>query len=120
MGKSQQTGKSSEATPQADTATTAAAEAAAKADGRHKKLTLKGDAATAVGKPEGTEVNRVDWIRDVWRNKKHDRSAIKKMLNAMGDNSPYQVVFQATKGVEGGPPKAAAQPAGDAAAGASS
>ena len=62
------------------------------------------------------EQPRAEFIREMWATKNYDRSAITKMCRAFGDDAEmkYQIVFQATKGVEGGPaPKAA--PASEAA-----
>lgn len=53
---------------------------------------------------------RADFIRKMWATKQYDRSAITAMCRAFGDDAEmkYQIVFQATKGVEGGPEKTAA------------
>ncbi len=56
---------------------------------------------------------RAEFIREMWATKLYDRSAITKMCRAFGDDPEmkYQIVFQATKGVEGGPEPKAAAPA---------
>jgi len=55
-------------------------------------------------------VARLDYIRKRWK-EGASRSVITKEVNelrAAGSNEiPYQIVFSATKGVPGGPPKAA-------------
>jgi hypothetical protein len=85
-------------------AATAAAVAEVKADERYKM----------VRDPEsGQEVKRIDFIRKRWTVDKKSRGAIAKELSELtGKPVKYQIVFQATKGVAGGPPKeAAATPA---------
>jgi hypothetical protein len=52
---------------------------------------------------------RAEFIREMW-GAGYDRSTITKLCRAFGDDPEmkYQIVFQATKGVAGGPaPKAA-------------
>lgn len=74
------------------------------ADGRSIMLKLE----------DGTSVRRTDYIRKRW-SEKASRPVILKEVNQLTANTfgpeakavPYQVVFQATKGVEGGPDKAA-------------
>ena len=58
------------------------------------------------------EQPRAEFIREMWATTHYDRSAITKMCRAFGDDPEmkYQIVFQATKGHEGGPaPKEAAE-----------
>lgn len=55
---------------------------------------------------------RAEFIREMWATTQYDRATILKMVRAFGDDPEvkYQIVFQATKGHEGGPaPKAAAE-----------
>lgn len=56
---------------------------------------------------------RAEFIREMWGTKLYDRSAIRDMCRVFGDDPEmkYQIVFQATKGVEGGPAPKAAAPA---------
>lgn len=56
---------------------------------------------------------RAEFIREMWATKQYDRSAITKMVRAFGDDPDvkYQIIFQATKGHEGGPAPKAAEPA---------
>lgn len=70
----------------------------------------------------GQPIARTDLIRRLWTQDKLSRSAITSVLNDPSVNPPtkdeagnevpakkipYQIVFAATKGLEGGPPKAA-------------
>lgn len=94
----------------------AAAPAEAKSDERFRFVT----------RPGSTEqVKRKDYILELWQGKtttnnpegkKWSRGAIAKHLTQItGKTVPYQIVFAATKGVEGGPDKAAEEiPAGSA------
>jgi hypothetical protein len=56
---------------------------------------------------------RAEFIREMWATKSYTRSQIRDMVAAFGDDPEvkYQIVFQATKGVEGGPAPQAAAPA---------
>jgi hypothetical protein len=53
-------------------------------------------------KVDGKDTRRVDYIRDQWK-AGQSRSQIKAKLKELGHEVPYQIVFQATKGIEGGP-----------------
>jgi hypothetical protein len=61
---------------------------------------------------------RAEFIREMWKTTNYTRSQIRDMCQVFGDDPEmkYQIVFQATKDVEGGPAPTAAAPA--AAAGA--
>lgn len=81
--------------------------------------TAGGDGRSIVLKlPDGTSIKRTDYIRKRWSEDRVSRGEITKEVNALtaatfGDDAkavPYQVIFQATKGVEGGPKKEAAAP----------
>jgi len=64
----------------------------------------------AAGKTK--EQGRADFIREMWKTGNYDRGTITRMCRAFGQDPEmkYQIVFQATKGQEGGPaPKAAAE-----------
>lgn len=78
-------------------ATEATAAVAAGADDRFKKIKH----------PEsGQEVNRKDYILDLWVNRKMSRGAIAKHLTEItGKKVAYQIVFATTKGKAGGPDK---------------
>lgn len=55
---------------------------------------------------------RAEFIREMWATGNYSRSDILKMVRTFGDDPEvkYQIIFQATKGHEGGPaPKAAAE-----------
>jgi hypothetical protein len=62
------------------------------------------------------EVNRVDYIRELWTQKKWKRGAIAKHISELtGEKVPYQIVFAATKKLAGGPdPEPAATAGGEA------
>ena len=64
------------------------------------------------------EQPRAEFIREMWKTGNYDRGAITKMCRAFGQDPEmkYQIVFQATKGQEGGPAPKAAAPAAAAAA----
>lgn len=87
------------------TAAQAAAGVGGGSDGRSIMLKLE----------DGTQVKRTDYIRDRWQNGKISRGEITKEVNKLtaatfGDDAkavPYQVIFQATKGLPGGPEGAA-------------
>lgn len=107
-------------TEQANTEQTAgAATTATPADDRFKKVTT----------PSGRELNRKDYILELWtgavtsdnaEGKKWSRGQIAKHLSEItGKAVKYQIVFATTKGKAGGPDKpaeAAAAPAEGAAA----
>jgi len=65
------------------------------------------------------EQARAEFIREMWATTHYSRSAIRDMCRVFGDDPEmkYQIVFQATRDVEGGPaPKAKAEePAAEAA-----
>ena len=92
---------------QTETSPTETAPAAAdSSQGRAISLTLKAEYAAKVGVPEGSSMKRTDYIRKRWADKT-SRGAIAKELSAIqGKAVPYQIVFQATKGLAGGPDKA--------------
>ncbi len=126
------TAEESAATAPATTETTAAApagEAAASGAGTRARviLTLDAEAATAYGaKADGSpaaagdQVNRKDYILRRWSQvTDKERGTIAKELTRLeGRSVPYQIVFQATKGVTAGKVAAApvAAPAPEAAA----
>lgn len=61
---------------------------------------------------DGKEVRRVDYIRDLWASGKLTRGEIRKKLKEEHNHEvPYQIIFQATKGKEGGPAPKAEEPA---------
>lgn len=92
---------------EANTEATATTEAKA-SQGRSVILTLDAEAATAVGAEAGASMSRVDYIRARWASKSVGRGDIAKEVSRLqGKTVPYQIVFQATKGHEGGPVKAA-------------
>lgn len=84
-----------------------------KADERFKMIVRPGS-----NPPE--QVKRIDYIRELWtgkvtssnpEGKKYSRGAIAKHLTEItGKKVQYQIVFAATKGVAGGPPKEDAAP----------
>lgn len=85
--------------------TTEAAAAAPKKDSRYIELTLK----------DGSKMKRKDFILKRWGEKASRGEIAKELTELEGREVPYQIVFQATKGVAGGPdPKPAAAPAAEA------
>lgn len=51
----------------------------------------------------GKTVRRLDRIRELWATKQHTRGEIRKIVaDESGTEFPYQIVFSATKGLEGG------------------
>jgi hypothetical protein len=101
--------------------------AATTSTGRSVILKLDAEHAALVGVAEGSEMKRTDYIRARWQ-AGVDRGPITKELNkiakAQDPNAkdiPYQIVFQATKGLEGGSKKseggeaASTESSGDAA-----
>jgi len=69
-----------------------------------------------VTNPEtGEVVKRKDYILELWTQKRMTRGDIARHLTEItGKTVPYQIVFAATKGVDGGPVVAEAAPAADA------
>lgn len=61
---------------------------------------------------------RAEFIREMWGTRHYSRSQIRNMVATFGQDPEvkYQIVFQATKGVEGGPEAKVAAPAEEAAA----
>lgn len=54
----------------------------------------------------GEMVKRIDYIRHLWTDKKMSRGNIAKHLTQLtGKKVLYQIVFSATRGLPGGPPK---------------
>lgn len=93
-------------------ATEAPAEATAEkgADSRFKMLNVPTGHASGLS----GEQKRVDVIRALANTGKYTRGEIKKQINELGDPIAYQIVFQATRGIEGIPKaerKAPAAPA---------
>lgn len=81
--------------PATEVATTETPATENAADKRAIVLTLK----------DGSTEKRADYIRRRWGEKNATRSQIAAELSELqGKKVPYQIVFQATKGVEGGPP----------------
>lgn len=70
------------------------AEAEAKGASRKIMLTVK-----------GVEIARTDYIRKRWAEKASRGQIAKELTKFQGKNVPYQIVFAATKGIEGGPDK---------------
>lgn len=123
-----------EATQPTDTAAAAATETP-KADGRIKMLKkvpkgfadmkhpidLSDESLKKLASGKTEEVARAEFIRSAWATRQYDRSAITKMVRVFGEDPEvkYQIIFQATKGHEGGPIAAPAAPSpaeGEAAA----
>jgi hypothetical protein len=77
-----------------------------KADNRYIVLKMEG----------GTEVKRADYIRRRWREGASRSDIAKEVSKLQGQEVPYQIVFAATKGLAGGPPKNTQAPASTAAA----
>lgn len=102
---------------QTETPVTEAAPAAVadSSQGRAISLTLNAEYASKVGVPEGSSMKRTDYIRKRWADKTSRGTIAKELTAIQGKTVPYQIVFQATKGVAGGPDKAVeGQPAGEA------
>jgi len=105
--------KNDPAAETANTETNAATEAApATTDSRSVILTIPADHVSrphlALGDGENT-VKRQDYIKKLWASKQFTRGEIAKQLTELqGKPVPYQIVFQATKGLDGGKPKEAA------------
>lgn len=52
---------------------------------------------------DGSTVRRLDYIRELWASKQYTRGEIKtKVIELGGKEIPYQIIFSATKGLEGG------------------
>lgn len=94
-------------------------------DERYIKTTLDQEAVdkfyAGSDKKPGDTVNRADFIRTAWKSRTVDRGGIRKEINRLNKATgqkeiPYQIVFQATKGHEGGPVAAPAAPAAEGAA----
>jgi hypothetical protein len=108
------------ASPNTGTATAAANPPAAPptanaSDDRHILITLD---QHYPGR-DGTQVKRIDLIRELWQNNKMGRGPIAKectRLQGLQGNTKkvtYQIVFAATKDLEGGPAKPAPAEAGE-------
>jgi len=96
-----QSSASSSSTP---TPAAAPATAAVATDDRYVLVTTDGQNGTTAG----AQVKRIDLIRTLW-GAGMSRGNIAKYLTALsGKKVPYQIVFSATKGLAGGPPKQAA------------
>ena len=83
-------------TPEAD---------AAVSTGRSVMLKLDTEHAALVGVAEGSEMKRTDYIRARWQAGTARGPISKELSKLQGKDVPYQIVFQATKGIEGGPAK---------------
>ena len=101
---------------QTETATEVATPAAAvESTGRSVILTLDADHAALVGVEAGASMKRTDYIRARWQSGVARGPISKELTKLQGKDVPYQIVFQATKGIEGGP-KTEAPVAGEAVA----
>jgi CelD/BcsL family acetyltransferase involved in cellulose biosynthesis len=84
-----------------------AVEAAPAVDERYKKISVDAEAATFAGldgSKVGETLNRIDFIRSAWTVGKKSRGDIARELTRLaGKKVTYQIVFSATKGVDGGP-----------------
>lgn len=71
------------------------------------KIDLSADNLKKLAGSNTVEVPRAEFIRNMWGSKLYTRSEITSMCRAFGDDPEmkYQIVFQATKGHEGGPAK---------------
>lgn len=83
-------------------------------DGENAEAGAEGEAVEKASRAimltlaDGTSVKRTDYCRKRFTEDKVSRSAIAKELSALqGKAVPYQIVFAATKGLEGGPEKVA-------------
>lgn len=105
MGKNTENTEATETTENSE-----AAAAEPKVDKRSKMITT----------PAGEEVKRTDYIRSLWASKTMTRGEIRDHLKnectaANGENDiAYQIVFAATKNLEGGPSEADLQARKDA------
>src|SRR6478752_78510 len=87
-----------------ETTTEAGAAAAVESStGRSVILTLDADHAALVGVDAGSTMKRTDYIRARWQSGVARGPISKELTKIQGKEVPYQIVFQATKGVEGGP-----------------
>lgn len=93
MARNQETTENTEA----QTAETEAAPVEAKKDSRYVELKLA----------DGSTMKRKDYILKRWGEKASRSDIAKELTQLEGREVPYQIVFQATKGVPGGPDKAA-------------
>lgn len=106
-----QTNANAGGTPEGGAPAAAAApagDAATASDERYKMVT-----PPATKNPDGTEtpsapVKRVDYIRDLWARKMSRGDIARHLTQITGKKVPYQIVFAATKGIQGGPDKSAA------------
>jgi hypothetical protein len=58
----------------------------------------------------GEQVKRLDYIREQWAAKVSRADIAKAVSELQGKTIPYQIVFAATKGIEGGPDRVAKEP----------
>lgn len=66
----------------------------------------KGTRAVMITNEAGEQVKRLDYIRERWATKTVTRAQIKEEVSKLGGKEiAYQIVFAATKGIEGGPDK---------------
>lgn len=83
----------------------AAVAAVAESTGRSVILTLDAEHAAFVGVEAGATMKRTDYIRARWQQGNARGPISKELTKLQGKDVPYQIVFQATKGIEGGPTK---------------
>lgn len=89
----------------------AAVPAAPKVDKRHKKITVPAPDAED-GTPQTRDVNRTDFIRELWAGRTMTRAQIRdylanKCTSVDGSHDVvYQIIFAATKDLDGGPTEA--------------
>lgn len=75
-------------------------EAEAGVEAEAKEAAVRG---TVITKDDGTVVRRLDYIRELWASKTMTRGEIKNEIIRLGGKEiPYQIIFSATKGLEGG------------------
>lgn len=104
MAKNRSEEPTNEAAVVETAAETAAAGTAVTGDDRFKKI---------IHPETGKEVNRKDYIIELWQVKKWSRGQIAKHLTELrsvanggdGKKVPYQIVFATTKKIPGGPDK---------------
>lgn len=88
-----------------DEAKVAAAKEAPKAAKEAKEEVVKAPRGIMLN-VDGKETRRVDYIRSLWESKKYTRGEIRvKVSEIQGVQVPFQIIFAATKGLEGGAPK---------------
>lgn len=92
-------------TQAAETNTEATTEAVVASTGRSVMLKLDAEHAALVGVADGSEMKRTDYIRARWQAGTARGPISKELTKIQGKDVPYQIVFQATKGIEGGPAK---------------